>query len=119
MLRKKKTIGFQDLNFTAEIIRADISPGAVSWSGTPRWAPLSQQRCPGPRGGLFVLSGHRDMPRICGGRQNIGKLPKTESGLSNVSKSHNNDQLMSEYIGINIVFKTRVQLSVKKFMGKV
>ena len=43
------------------------------------------------------------MPRICGGRQNIGKLPKTESGLSNVSKSHNNDQLMSEYIVIDIV----------------
>ena len=89
---------------------------------------MSQQRCPGPRGGLFVLSGHRDMPRICGGRQNIGKLPKTEGGLSNVS---NNPiammLLMSEYIGIDIVkvqsqgtmFQIRIFDWDRKFMGKV
>ena len=34
MLRKKKTIGFQDLNFTAEIIGAEICSGAVCWSGS-------------------------------------------------------------------------------------
>ena len=111
MLRKKKTIGFQDLNFTAEIIRTDISPGAVCWSGTPRRALIVSQRCPGPRGGLFVLPGHRDMPLICGGRQNIGKLPKTESGLSNFSKNPITMILhMSEYTAIEIQYKIKTRV---------
>ena len=41
MLRKKKTIGFQDLNFTAEIIRADISRVWFSGLGHQGGLPLS------------------------------------------------------------------------------